>query len=50
MFAAARFRFPYNTPLTKEAYCYRAIYEEHYPQASDMLLFIAASGMLCDCV
>ncbi|MEZ5544717.1 MAG: asparagine synthase B [Lysobacteraceae bacterium] len=31
--ANARFRFPYNTPATKEAYYYRTIFEKHYPQA-----------------
>ena len=34
MFAAAKYRFPHNTPVTKEAYCYRAIFESYYPQAS----------------
>lgn len=27
-------RFPYNTPVTKEAYFYRAIFHKHFPQAS----------------
>lgn len=27
----ARFRFPKNTPRTKEAYFYRAIFEHHFP-------------------
>ncbi|MEM7349482.1 MAG: asparagine synthase B [Acidobacteriota bacterium] len=27
----ARFRFPKNTPLTKEAYLYRTIFESHFP-------------------
>jgi asparagine synthase (glutamine-hydrolysing) len=27
-------RFPYNTPLTKEAYFYRDIFHKHYPQKS----------------
>ncbi len=31
MFANAAFRFPVNTPLTKEAYYYRSIFEEHFP-------------------
>ena len=31
--ANARFRFPYNTPLTKEAYFYRTLFERHFPQA-----------------
>jgi asparagine synthase (glutamine-hydrolysing) len=29
--ATAKFRFPYNTPPTKEAYVYRRIFEEHFP-------------------
>lgn len=32
--ATARFRFPYNTPTTKEAYVYREIFEELFPQPS----------------
>jgi asparagine synthase (glutamine-hydrolysing) len=27
----ARYRFPYNTPVTKEAYFYRDIFESHFP-------------------
>lgn len=27
----ARFRFPYNTPSTKEGYFYREIFESHFP-------------------
>lgn len=34
MFEAAAFRFPVNTPLTKEAYFYRAIFDEHFPLES----------------
>lgn len=34
MFEAAAYRFPVNTPLTKEAYYYRAIFEEHFPNES----------------
>ena len=30
MFEAAAFRFPINTLLTKEAYFYRAIFDEHF--------------------
>jgi asparagine synthase (glutamine-hydrolysing) len=29
--AQAHFRFPYNTPLTKEAYLYRTLFAEHFP-------------------
>ena len=31
--ANARHRFPHNTPLTKEAFFYRTLFERHYPQA-----------------
>jgi asparagine synthase (glutamine-hydrolysing) len=31
---AAKFRFPYNTPTTKEGYVYREIFEELFPLAS----------------
>lgn len=30
---SARFRFPHNTPQTKEAYFYRSVFERHFPQA-----------------
>ena len=30
----ARYRFPHNTPDTKEAYFYRSIFDEHFPLAS----------------
>jgi asparagine synthase (glutamine-hydrolysing) len=29
--AGARFRFPHNTPATKEAYFYRSLFAEHFP-------------------
>ncbi|UJF20564.1 asparagine synthase B [Shewanella sp. OMA3-2] len=32
--ANAKFRFPYNTPETKEAYFYRCFFEEFYPLTS----------------
>ncbi|MFV7785549.1 asparagine synthase B [Shewanella marisflavi] len=32
--ANAKFRFPYNTPETKEAYFYRCFFEEHFPLPS----------------
>jgi len=31
-FDLAAFRFPHNTPLTKEAYFYRRIFDKHFPQ------------------
>ncbi|MGB1261365.1 MAG: asparagine synthase B [Cognaticolwellia sp.] len=32
--ASAAFKFPVNTPETKEAYYYRCVFEEHFPLAS----------------
>lgn len=32
--ARAAERFPVNPPLNKEEYCYRAIFEEHFPSES----------------
>ncbi|GAB2994629.1 asparagine synthase B [Psychrosphaera aestuarii] len=31
MMLSAEFRFPHNTPQTKEAYFYRTIFEQHFP-------------------
>jgi len=31
---AAQYRFPYNTPASKEAYLYRSIFHSHFPQES----------------
>jgi len=30
----AQYRFPYNTPATKEAYLYRSMFHSHFPQES----------------
>lgn len=30
---SAKFRFPYNTPQSKEAYLYRDLFHRHYPQS-----------------
>jgi len=32
--SAASIRFPYNTPETKEAYYFRAIFSQLFPQAT----------------
>lgn len=32
--ASAAERFPINTPMNKEEYCYRSIFEEHFPSES----------------
>jgi asparagine synthase (glutamine-hydrolysing) len=31
MMASAKYRFPINTPLSKEEYVYRAVFSEHFP-------------------
>ena len=37
MLAAARYRFPHNTPTSKEAYLYRQIFDELFPHRSAAL-------------
>ena len=34
MMTNAKFRFPINTPMSKEEYRYRVIFEEHFPSDS----------------
>lgn len=46
-FAAAAERFPVNTPLTKEAYFYRAIFEEHFPLPSAALCVPYGKSVAC---
>ena len=31
MFSNAKFTFPFQTPISKEEYFYRSIFEEHFP-------------------
>ena len=47
LFEAAAFRFPINTPLTKEAYFYRAIFEEHFPLESAALCGPYGKSVAC---
>jgi hypothetical protein len=50
MFQNAAFRFPENTPVSKEAYYYRSIFEEHYPQVKsrdDSLAYVLHSIFHC---
>lgn len=44
----ARFRFPYNTPTSKEAYLYREIFEELFPlpSAAECVLAVLPSRVL----
>ena len=47
MFAAAAEHFPINTPLTKEAYFYRAIFAEHFPLDSAALCVPYGKSVAC---
>ena len=47
LFEAAAFRFPINTPLTKDAYFYRAIFEEHFPLESAALCVPYGKSVAC---
>lgn len=47
MFLSAAHRFPENTPATKEAYFYRAIFEEHFPQASAVRTVPGGPSIAC---
>lgn len=45
--AAAKFRFPFNTPMTKEEYYYRSIFEEHFPSASAAACVPSVPSIAC---
>ena len=45
--ADARERFPLCTPLTKEAWLYRAIFERHFPSASAVATVPVAESVAC---
>lgn len=47
MFANASHRFPENTPGTKEAYFYRSIFEDHYPQISAVRTVPGGPSIAC---
>ncbi|MFH0760236.1 MAG: asparagine synthase B [Bacteroidota bacterium] len=43
----ARFRFPINTPMNKEEYHYRSIFEEHYPSDSAAACVPSVPSIAC---
>lgn len=47
MFETRNYRFPFNTPATKEAYYYRAIFESHYPQPSSIATVPGGPSIAC---
>lgn len=47
---AAPFRFPTNTPDTKEGYLYRAIFEDYFPQESAVKCVPGGKSIACSTV
>ena len=47
MMANARFRFPVNTPLSKEEYHYRSLFAEHFPSETAALTVPSAPSVAC---
>lgn len=47
MMQSAQFRFPHNTPQTKEAYFYRTIFEQHFPLESAALCVPGGKSVAC---
>ena len=45
--ANAHFRFPHNTPDTKEGYFYRSIFEEHFPLAAAAATVPGGKSVAC---
>lgn len=43
----ARFRFPHNTPDTKEGYLYRSIFEQHFPLPSAAETVLGGKSVAC---
>ncbi|WP_218354603.1 asparagine synthase B [Alteromonas lipotrueiana] len=48
--AAAEFRFPVNTPDTKEGYYYRTIFEDYFPQESAARCVPGGKSIACSTV
>ena len=45
--ATAQYRFPHNTPATKEAYLYRRIFAEHFPHDTCALTVPGGPSVAC---
>ncbi|MFB0912138.1 MAG: asparagine synthase B [Glaciecola sp.] len=48
--ASAQFRFPINTPDTKEGYYYRSIFEDYFPQESAAKCVPSGKSIACSTV
>jgi len=46
-FKLASYRFPYNTPATKEAYLYRSMFHDHFPQQSSAETVPGGKSIAC---
>lgn len=46
-FAAAAFLFPYNTPVTKEAYLYRKLFAQHFPDEWSAKTVLGGPSIAC---
>lgn len=46
-FKYASNRFPHNTPMTKEAYLYRSIFEDHFPQPAAVKTVLGGPSIAC---
>lgn len=47
MMSTARYRFPLNTPMTKEEYFYRSIFTEHFPSETAALTVPSVPSVAC---
>lgn len=47
MMTTARYRFPVNTPLTKEEYHYRSIFAEHFPSETAAMTVPSVPSVAC---
>ncbi|HPA72425.1 MAG TPA: asparagine synthase B [Spirochaetota bacterium] len=45
--ASAKYRFPIQTPMTKEEYFYRSVYSEHFPSDSAALCVPSVPSVAC---
>lgn len=47
MMANAKYRFPFNTPMSKEEYVYRSIFTEHFPSDSAAACVPSVPSIAC---
>jgi asparagine synthase (glutamine-hydrolysing) len=50
MMSVAKYKFPVNTPDTKEAYFYRMIFEEHFPSEASIKCVPHGKSVACSTV